>query len=70
VRFKIESKGVARIDVYNIVGQRVATLINKEFEPGEHSVELNGQGLPAGVYLVRLTAKDGPPVTRKVVHLK
>jgi hypothetical protein len=70
VRFSIGCKSTASIDVYNIAGQWVATVVNTELEPGEHSVEFNRQGLPAGVYLVRFAAKDSPPITRKMVCLK
>jgi hypothetical protein len=70
VKFRIGSKGAARIDVYNIAGQRLATVLNRDLEPGEHSIELSAKGLPAGVYLVRLAAKDGSPVTKKMVYLK
>jgi hypothetical protein len=69
-RFRIGRGGMARIDVYNIAGQHVMTVFNRELEPGEYSVELSGRGLPVGVYLVRLAAEGGSQVTNKMVHLK
>jgi hypothetical protein len=60
--------------VYDVLGRRVASLLNRELPPGEHSVEWRGIDdaggkVASGVYFYRLTA-DGTSETRKMVHLK
>ena len=50
------------IGVYNILGQRVRTLINKEYEPGYYHVVWDGmndsgQQLASGVYILRLQSE-------------
>ena len=40
----------------NSLGQLIATLVNGENEPGEHTVRFDGSHLPSGVYLYRLQA--------------
>jgi len=48
-----------RIDVYNIVGQKVATLASGPQAAGEYKVEFNARDLASGIYLVRFqTGKD------------
>lgn len=44
------------LDVYNIIGQKVATLVNENQEAGFHQVRFSGTELPSGVYFYRLTA--------------
>jgi hypothetical protein len=44
------------LSIYNIMGQKVATLINKRQSAGEYSVIFNSGNLPSGVYIYRLTA--------------
>lgn len=43
--------------VYDILGNEVATLVNKELPSGEYEVEFNAKGLPSGLYFYRLIHK-------------
>ena len=52
-----------RIDVYDILGRKVATAINRHFAAGTHSVswkpvDSNNRLLPAGLYFVKMTGKN------------
>jgi hypothetical protein len=44
------------LKVYDLLGREMATLVNEELDAGEHSVQLNANQLPSGVYIYRLTA--------------
>ena len=57
------------LGVYNILGQRVATLVDEDQPPGEHKVQFNGTGLASGVYFYRLHAGNFVQ-TRKFVMVK
>ena len=41
--------------VFDINGEKIATLINQKQPPGKYEVEFDGSGLPAGIYYFRLT---------------
>ncbi|MGH1363166.1 MAG: type IX secretion system sortase PorU [Calditrichia bacterium] len=52
---------LVRLDVYNILGQRVATLLNKVMPPGEYLTQWNGrndagEAVASGLYYYRLQA--------------
>jgi len=44
-----------KLEVYNICGQKVRTLVQEEQKPGEYVVGFNGSDLPGGIYFVRLS---------------
>ncbi len=61
IPFEIEKRGHVRLDIYNILGQRVITLVDEERPAGLHRVQWDGadrlgRGVSAGVYIYRLSA--------------
>lgn len=45
----------ARLQVFDILGREVATLVNKNLTPGIYNVDFNAAGLSSGIYFYRLT---------------
>ncbi|MCC7262050.1 MAG: carboxypeptidase regulatory-like domain-containing protein [Candidatus Latescibacteria bacterium] len=74
IRFSLPQAGEAELAIYNLLGQRVATLVRGVQEAGSHVLQWNGrddQGreLASGVYFYRLQA--GAQVeTRKLLLLR
>ncbi len=63
VRFALPSAGKVRIDVYNILGRKVATVLDAPYEAGYHECQWNacdsrGRALSSGLYLLRLESRD------------
>jgi len=56
--------------VYNIIGQKVATLISGKQPAGVYHVTWNAGGFASGVYYYRLTTDQGFVQTRKLLLLK
>ena len=69
IGFSLPQAGQVRLDVFNIVGQRVATLVDGRLEAGEHTAVWDGSNVPSGVYLYRLEAGEFS-ATRKMVLIK
>jgi hypothetical protein len=44
------------VAVYDVLGRRVATVASERFPAGTHEEALDASALPAGVYVVRVTA--------------
>ncbi len=60
IPFEISEGGHVRLDVFNILGQRVVTLIDEERPAGFHRVlwdgtDASGRAVGAGVYIYRLS---------------
>jgi hypothetical protein len=74
IEFSLSHCGYVTIEIFNIRGQKVKTLVNEEMLSGEHRIIWNGKDdkgrqLPSGIYLYKL-ATDYEVVTRKMMLLK
>jgi hypothetical protein len=57
------------IDVFNIHGQHIQNIFNGMVSTGRHEVTFDAAGLPSGIYLYRLTTRNGIQV-KKLTLLK
>jgi hypothetical protein len=57
------------LSIYNILGQKIQTLLNKPMPAGFHEVEFDGQNLSSGIYLYKITAGAWRDV-RKMILLR
>lgn len=69
IRFDLPHRGVVKLEVYDILGRRVATLIDGVLEAGRQAVEFDAHSLPSGVYLYRIVAA-GFAETRRMVLIR
>jgi hypothetical protein len=62
IDYQLKEARRVKLEVYNTLGQKVATLVNEEKEAGTHEVTLDAasgaNGLSSGVYFYRITAGD------------
>lgn len=56
ITFIIPSKSYVTISVYNLLGEKVKTLVNEFYTAGSFDVEFDGSYLSSGVYLIRIRA--------------
>ncbi len=64
IAFAVDVSQRVTISVFDVEGRRVATLTDRNFEVGLHSVkwmglDTNGRAVPSGTYLVRMETGDG-----------
>jgi hypothetical protein len=60
IDFSIPADGFVTLKVYNMLGQEVATLADREeFLEGMNSVEFDASALATGAYYYRLTVDGG-----------
>jgi len=58
IKFDIAKNTNAKIQVYDILGRVVETLVNSELKAGRYEVDFNGQSLSSGVYFYKLVTND------------
>ncbi|MFA5669021.1 MAG: SusE domain-containing protein [Balneolaceae bacterium] len=56
IRFTLPQANNVRLDVYNINGQLVKTLVNTSMTAGEHTVQFDAGNLASGVYIYRIVS--------------
>jgi len=74
IRFDVPEESHIRLDVYNILGQRVQTLVNGNMQPGFHVIRWNGTNdtgtpLASGMYIYRIHSSKFTAV-KKLVLMK
>lgn len=58
INYAVAEAGNVTVDIYNVVGQKVATLADKRHAAGNYSVMFNAEGVPSGIYFVRLSTQN------------
>jgi hypothetical protein len=53
-----------------LVGQEVATLVNKQLEAGAHSIDFEPDNLPSGIYLYEMKTDGNLRLRRNMLFLK
>ena len=69
IEFFIPESGNLAIEIYNIIGQKVSTLINGNFAAGYHTVEFDGSNLASGIYIYSLRT-EGHVISKKMQLIK
>ncbi len=58
INYTIPNAGMTKVEVFNILGQKVITLVNKNLEAGSHKVEFNASNLTSGIYFYKLQSNN------------
>ncbi len=66
IEYAVTKTGLVRLAVYNVIGQKVATLVDGVRTPGSYTVTWEASNLASGVYVYRLEA-GGQVHTRKML---
>jgi hypothetical protein len=74
IRYEVSQRSHVQLSIYNLLGEKVIKIVNKEMMSGIHNVKWNGEDfrgcdISTGIYLLRLTV-DGNYQTRKLLVVK
>jgi hypothetical protein len=69
IKFKLEENGFVTLNVYNVLGQKVKTLVSEDLTFGTHQVDFDASALSSGVYFYKLESGKQTSV-RKMMLLK
>ncbi len=69
IQFALPESGQVNLEVFNMMGQRVATLVNGSMNAGNHTVTFDAADLASGMYMYRLQAGN-TVLTKKMTLVK
>jgi hypothetical protein len=69
IRFALPKTTLVQLEIYNVIGQRVTTLVNEVREAGYYNVVFDANNIASGVYIYRLQA-DGFTDVKKMIVLR
>ncbi len=69
ITFEIPVDSDVQLSIYNLAGRKVRTLIHEIKDAGKHTIQLNGNNLPSGIYFYALDTPSNKLV-KKLVLIK
>jgi hypothetical protein len=69
IRYELPKSTYVEINIFDILGREIASLVKKELPAGIHSVQFNANNLPSGTYIYRIQAGEYSQ-SRKMILLK
>jgi len=69
IGYQLSTVSEVELSIYNLLGQKVSTLVSKKQPAGRYEVEWDATGFASGVYYYRIEAGEFQQV-RKMVYLK
>jgi outer membrane protein assembly factor BamB len=69
IQYGLPEASKVRLDVFNLLGQRVATLVDEKVKAGMHTVTFDASQLASGIYIYRL-ATSKAVFTKKLTLIK
>jgi hypothetical protein len=69
ITFSLTKSGITTLSVYNVLGEKITTLLNSNLTAGTHEVSFNASKLSSGIYFYRLES-NGSSLVKKMMLLK
>ena len=72
ISFEIAEKGKTEVEIFNIKGQKVKTLLNENLEAGQHSVIWNGKTdsekqVSSGMYFYKVSVNNNQKISKMIM---
>ncbi len=69
INYQIQDEGNVRIYLYNVLGEKILTIVDGDYPKGEHSINFSSENLPSGIYLYKLQTGT-KSLTKKLILIK
>lgn len=56
IQFEVPSASHVSVEVYSMIGQKLATLTDQYYSAGTHTIRFDASGLPSGMYIYRFSS--------------
>jgi hypothetical protein len=63
----VGNQTVVKVEIFDLLGKKVAELLNEKLEPGTYRLPWDASNVPSGVYFTRMTAGNFVQTKRAVL---
>jgi hypothetical protein len=56
IRFELREAGMTKLEIFDITGRHVRTLVNNQMEAGAYNLKFDASALSSGIYFYRMTS--------------
>jgi len=67
IRFSLPQASQVKINIFNMIGEQVATIADGMYEAGYHKITFNASNLSSGAYIYRLESSDFVQVKKMIL---
>lgn len=69
ISYNIPEHSLVTLNIYNLLGEKIRTLIQQEQVPGKYQINFDGNNLPSGIYFYELITYK-TKITKKMILLR
>lgn len=66
IKFSLPTSQLVKLTIYDVLGQKIATIIDGIYEQGIHEAQFEAKNLNSGIYFYRLQTET-MDITRKMI---
>ena len=70
IQYSIAKRSYVHLQIYDILGREIKTIVNEIKKPGVYIVDFNGTNLPSGVYFYKIEARPDDKSTEDFVETR
>ena len=67
IAFSLKKTGLVHLSIYNLLGQEVMKVVDKELKAGQHRITIGASNLGSGVYFYKLSVNEFTAVKKMMV---
>lgn len=67
ITFSVPQSGFTTLSVYNLLGEKIATLLSQELSAGKYTIDFNASNLSTGVYFYNLDSGDFSAIKKMII---
>jgi hypothetical protein len=68
VQFTVGTAQYVTLDIYDVLGRSVQSLVNRDLQPGTYTIQWNASGVPSGIYYCRMHAGAYAAVQKMILQ--
>jgi subtilisin family serine protease len=64
IRYYVPSPGYLKIGLFDVLGNEIKTLVDKEVQSGTYEINVDGSGMASGMYFIKMIAKGNQQIIK------